>query len=182
MADRYTTGGFGGVQTYFGVERDESGHAVHYRGHRQEMSPVFKHVEQLREKVNQASSRSNPNQWHHIGSVPWPILLDWLRDNQYRIDQFARSKEIKDEFLTYFISRDFSKFHNEHVTTKSSSKSQIVVPYSMRMENDRNRRLRDAEGGSTGVPVQQEGSDEPDTKLHLPIRTENLPEVALSSE
>ena len=124
------------MQSYFGVERDESGNAVHYRGHRQEMSPVFKHVEMLREKVNEAPSRANPNGWHHTGSVPWPILLQWLQDNQYALDQFARTKEIRQEFLTYFISRDFSKFHNQHTTTKSSGTSQIVVPMSYRVRDE----------------------------------------------
>ncbi len=49
-----------------------------YRGHRQDMDPVLKHVEYLKHKVNEAPKSGNPRQWQYRGSVTWPMVVEWL--------------------------------------------------------------------------------------------------------
>ena len=116
----------------------------HYRGYRQDLDPVIRKVEHLRQKVNEAPRSENPNQWKHVGSIPMTVLVDWLMKNKFTIDQFARNdggikgktypestSGVKDKFLKYFLSREFSKLHNSHITTKRES-SQFVVPSTLR--------------------------------------------------
>ena len=56
------------------------------------------------------------------------VLVDWLKDNHYRADQFARNEDrCKEKFMAYYMSRDFAKLHNRHVTTRQES-NRIVVP------------------------------------------------------
>ncbi len=119
----------------------ESG--AHYRHYRQEMDPVIKHVEYLSQKVNEAPSRGNTGGWEYAGSIPFTILLDWLNEHGYRMDQWARNEGgngkatvhnyktdpgVKSLFLRYFLSRDFAKLHTQHVTTKKQSS---MVPASI---------------------------------------------------
>lgn len=99
-----------------------------YIGTHQDVEPVIKHVKKVRDMHSFATKSSNPNEWRHVGSVPIAIIIDWCRRNGYRFDQWARNEDgAKDKFLKYFMSREFSKLHNNHVTTKKES-SQIVVP------------------------------------------------------
>ena len=99
----------------------------HYRGHRQDIQPIMDRVEELRKGAITSKVR-NPNEWRHVGSIPMTVLLDWLAKNRYSYDQWARNDDkARDKFLKYFMSRDFSKLHNNHITTKRES-SQIVVP------------------------------------------------------
>jgi len=99
----------------------------HYRGYRQDLDPVIKRVEEMRQgRID--SKIKNPNEWRHIGSIPMTMLVDWLAKNRYTMDQWARNEDrAKDKFLRHFMSRDYSKLHNNHITTKKES-SQIVVP------------------------------------------------------
>ena len=99
----------------------------HYRGQRQDIAPIIDRVTDLRNGAI-TSKIKNPNEWRHVGSIPMTVLLDWLTKNRYTMDQWARNEDrSKDKFLRYFMSRDFSKLHNNHITTKRES-SQIVVP------------------------------------------------------
>ena len=99
----------------------------HYRRTRQNMDPVIKHVEMMREKVNEAPRSTNKREWRYAGSVPMSILLDWLTKNRYTFDQWARNEDkAKDKFLRYFRSREFAKLHTDHVTTKRESR-QVVI-------------------------------------------------------
>ena len=109
-------------------------------GHHMEMDPHIKHVKMMRDIRDQSTRMSNPNEWALEARVPIPILTSWLRANGFTLDQWARNEGgtkgksypeskngVKDMFLRFFLSRDYSKLHNTHLTTKQAS-SQIVVP------------------------------------------------------
>ena len=113
-----------------------------YRRTVQASKPVLAHVQFLRDKVNEAPAAGNPNGWGFVGSIPWPLLLAWLQKHHYGIDQFARNeggapkvgvtnyhkdKGVKAQFLKYFFTREFSKLHTQHSTTRKAS-NQFVVP------------------------------------------------------
>lgn len=112
----------------------------HYRTERQNLAPAMKRVQEIRHLHDQATRSSNPNEWQHVGSIPMTVLIDWLTANRFTMDQWARNdgsvpgkqypesrSGVKDKFLAYFLSRDFSKLHNRHTTTRRES-SQFVVP------------------------------------------------------
>ena len=99
-----------------------------YTGTHQDIEPVIKHVQKVRDMHQYATKQSNPNEWRHVGSVPIVIIVDWCKNNGYDFSQWARNEDgAKDKFLKYFMSREFSKLHNQHVTTKKES-SQIWMP------------------------------------------------------
>ena len=104
----------------------------HYRGMRQDIDPIVKHVKEQDEWINGASKGTNRNNWRYGGTIPMSILVDWLQKNGYRFDEFTRARRDdiygpKYKFLQYFKTREFAKLHTDHVTTKRES-SQIVVP------------------------------------------------------
>lgn len=130
----------------------------HFRREHQEMGPAIQRVAEIRDLHSQATKASNPGQWRHEGSIPMTVLIDWLTDTGFTIDQWARNdggvpgkrypdskSGVKDKFLAYFLSRDFSKLHNVHVTTKRES-SQIVVPDNYVGGKSRDNKLRGTEG------------------------------------
>jgi hypothetical protein len=91
-------------------------------GWHQDVTPTIKHVQKVRDMHSYATKSSNPNEWRHVGSVPIAIIVDWNRRNGYTFSQWARNEDgAKDKFLKYFLSRDFSKLHNMHITTKKES-------------------------------------------------------------
>jgi hypothetical protein len=112
-----------------------------YRGQHQDMGAIEKHVTKIRHMHEHATKTSNPTGWRHVGSVSPAVLMDWLNKNGFTLQQWAVNAGgdpynkfkggpgIYDKFLTYYLSRDFCKLHNDHVTTKRES-SQIVVPTS----------------------------------------------------
>ena len=137
----------------------EDGRAI--RHERQELAPTIKRVERFR----RLQGRS-PNEWRHVGSIPMTVLIDWLTKTGHTIDQWARNDGgtpcppgadpvqhiqrdpgVKSQFLRHFLSRDFSKLHNVHVTTKRES-SAIVVPEYLRRRN-REHDTRRAEGSDS---------------------------------
>ena len=123
MADRRFVKGAGDYLRSFSTEG-----GANYRVESQNLNGAIKHVEKIRHMHEHATKASNPNEWRHLGSIPIVVITDWLTRNKYTFDQFARDEDnCKKKFLKYFMSRDFSKLHNGHVTTKRES-SQIVVP------------------------------------------------------
>jgi hypothetical protein len=103
----------------------------HYRHFRQDIDPIIERVQHNRDIAKNSTKFSNPNGWQHKGTVPMTVLLDWLQKHGYTFDEFARADRNdvygpKHKFLKYFTSRDFSKLHNEHVTTKRES-SQVLT-------------------------------------------------------
>ena len=128
MKKRILSGGDGYALTF----SEEDG--KHYQGTHMDIAPVMDHVKKVRELHSQATKQSNPNEWRHVGTVPIPIITDWCKRNGYTFSQWARNEDrAKDKFLSYFMSRDFAKLHNNHVTTRRES-SQIVVPKSIARE------------------------------------------------
>lgn len=104
---------------------------VAYTGYHQDISASIKHVNKIRDMHSFATKQSNPNEWRHMGTVPIALISDWCARNHYTFSQWARNEDrAKDKFLKYYASREFSKLHNMHVTTKRES-SQIVVPKSI---------------------------------------------------
>jgi hypothetical protein len=104
----------------------------HYRGMRQDIDPIIQHVRDQNEWINGAAKAGNRNNWRYQGTIPMTVLVDWLQQHGYTIDEFARADRNdvygpKYKFLKYFKTREFSKLHTDHVTTKRES-NQIVVP------------------------------------------------------
>ena len=95
----------------------------HYRHYRQDIDPIVERVQHNRDIAAASTKASNPNGWQHKGTIPMTMLVDWLHKHGYTIDEFARADRNdkygpKYKFLRYFMSRDFAKLHNEHVTTR----------------------------------------------------------------
>ena len=99
--------------------------------HNIDMDPHIKAVQRRRE-INQLSTRaSNPNGHEHVARIPIPEMIRWGNANGYSFHQImANADGAKDKFLKHFLSRDFSKLHNEHVTTKKE-RSTVTVPASL---------------------------------------------------
>ena len=113
----------------------------------QDLGPAIQHVKKIRDMHEHATAASNRGEWRHTGSIPMTVLIDWLNAHRYTMDQCARNEGgipgkkypysksgVKDKFLAYFLSRKFSKLHNEHVTTKRN-RSQILMPGAQHGDN-----------------------------------------------
>ena len=123
MARKRRTGGAGDTARYFSSED-----GAHYRGHYQDLEPAIRRTKAIIHAEQAHSKKDNPMGRTYIGSVPWAVLIDWLNKNHYTIDQFARREgTIRPDFMKYFLSREYSKLHTQHTTTRKQS-SQIVVP------------------------------------------------------
>ena len=115
----------------------------HYRGYHQDMGAVEKHVRRIRDMHQYADPHKQTPFQKHVGSVSPAVLMDWLNKHGFTLQQWAVNAGgdpynkrkggpgVYDQFLTYYLSREFSKLHNDHVTTKRES-SQILVPATYR--------------------------------------------------
>lgn len=111
----------------------------HYRATRTDMDPIIDRVKYLNEKVNEAPRSGNRNGYHYIGSVPRTFIDDWLRKHNYTWAEFAvnaggekgktdvNGPGVKDQFMKYYLSRDFAKLHTGHVTSKASDTGMIYT-------------------------------------------------------
>ncbi len=144
MARKRRTGGAGDYVRSFATEDGE-----HYRVHHQELGPAMKRVEQIKQAQDAAKGKVyNPTDRTYIGSVPVTVLTDWLQAHGYTIDQFARREgTIRQDFMKYFLSRDFSKLHTQHTTTRRES-GRIVVPDYIGREHGTDK-LRSTEGSDS---------------------------------
>lgn len=121
----------------------DDGEGNFYRREYQDGDAILRHAAHLRQKVNEAPKAGNGLGLHHEGTVPIAMVINWCRVHGYTMDQWARNEGrtpgrhwkkgtgVKDEFMRYFKTREFSKLHSSHVTTKTAS-SQIVVPLTYR--------------------------------------------------
>jgi hypothetical protein len=75
----------------------------HYRGKRQDMNPALARVNELNE-INQ--NGGGKNGWRYGGSIPVAFLEEWLSTTGHRMDQFATSKDLRTEFITWMQDRD----------------------------------------------------------------------------
>jgi hypothetical protein len=133
---------------------------THVRREFQELGPAMKRTKLIQE-AEAASVGKNPTDRHYIGSIPMVVLTDWLRERNYNMHDWAINAGgtqcpvgadpvahatldggVKSEFLRYFLSRDFSKLHTHHVTTKRETR-QFVVP-EMKGKADGNNELHGA--------------------------------------
>jgi len=143
MASKRRTGGAGDYSRSFSVEDGKF-----YRGFHQDLGPAIKRVEMIRDAQRLRTRADNPTDRQYIGSVPVVVLLDWLKAHGYTYDQFARREgNIRDEFKRYYLSREFSKLHTQHTTTRRES-SRIVVPNYIGGSNGDNE-LRGVKGGDS---------------------------------
>ena len=102
MAEKRPLGHSMGVDKWFASEDGK-----HYRGESTDLDPVFRHVRYLDDKVNGAPKSGNKQGMEYIGSIPAPVLVDWLRKNNIRPDQFARNEDgAKAKFLAWFKQRE----------------------------------------------------------------------------
>jgi len=132
----------------------------HYRVERQELSHAMRRTQQIRELQAMHTRATNPYERTYIGSVPAVVLQDWLKANGYRIDEFARNEGgnpnrgndpqfyktdpgVRSQFLRFFLSRDFSKLHTQHNTTRvENGSNRIVVPGRIGEAQDGDNKLR----------------------------------------
>jgi hypothetical protein len=110
-------------------------------GHHVDMEPHIKAVRQIRDMHATATKQSNTGEWQHVGRVPMEVIHGWLKANKFTMHQWAINEGgikgvqypdsksgVKDKFMAYFLSREYSKLHNTHVTTRKKSS---MVPGSM---------------------------------------------------
>ena len=133
----------------------------HYRGHHQNLTPAMDRVAKIREAQALHTRATNPHGRQYIGSIPAVILTDWLEKNNYKMEEFARNEGgnknngndpqfyktdpgVRSKFLRYFLSRDFSKLHTQHSTSRIGTSNRIVVPGQIG-DNDGDGQLRRAE-------------------------------------
>ena len=137
----------------------------HYRGERQDLEPAIKRASLIQE--SQAHRGTGAFDRRYIGSIPMVVLIDWLTPRGYTMADWATNQGgtqcpmgvdplqhcimdngVKSEFLRYFLSRDFSKLHTQHTTTRRAS-SQIVVPDNYIGGTDGTEQLRRAESSGS---------------------------------
>jgi hypothetical protein len=120
MSDERILKNYGNTVTGFKTEDGK-----HYRTTHGDYTDVIEHVRHMDQKVNEAPKATNRNGYKHIGTIPVPILEDWLIRHNYSMHEFAinaggeKGKTnpyggggVKDKFLKFFLSKDFSKLHN----------------------------------------------------------------------
>lgn len=118
--------------------------SVHYRTESQNLAPAIARARRIQHAQEAAGKAGNPYDRRYVGSVPITVVTDWCKRHGYTFDQWARNEGgtpgkyypesqggVKDEFMRYFLSRDFAKLHTQHVTTKKES-SQILVPRNLK--------------------------------------------------
>jgi hypothetical protein len=115
-----TTANFGDAQRYFGSEDGK-----HYRGIRQNIEPLKRHIEHLHHKVNEAPSSGNRNQWAYRGSIPMALLTEWLWKTKTPMHDWAVNRGgAKDQFLKWLQSE-----HPKLMPKAgAAARPQIVVP------------------------------------------------------
>jgi hypothetical protein len=144
MGSKRVTGGAGDYLRSFSTEDGN-----HYRGFHQNFDPAIRRVEMIREARARLTKANNPYDRQYIGSVPVTLILDWCAKNGFTYDQFARREgDIRQRFMRYYLSRDFSKLHTQHTTTRRES-SRIVVPNYIGRKHD--NQLRHSEDGGSSV-------------------------------
>lgn len=113
---------------------------ANFRVQHQELGPAIRRTELIR--AREAATGPGAGDRRYIGSIPQAVLIKWLEDRGFTYDQWARNEGgapydrkpegtgVYDQFLKYFLSRDFSKLHTQHTTTRRGASS-VVVPASL---------------------------------------------------
>ena len=140
------------------VRRFKTEDGVHYRMEHQDLDPAMRRVKLIQEA--EARRGTGITDRRYVGSVPMTLIIDWCRKHGYTIDQWARNdggipgmmypestSGVKDKFMKYFLTREFSKLHTQHSTTRKAS-SRIIVPNPIGNGHGNNE-LRRAESGDS---------------------------------
>jgi len=118
-----------------------------YRVETQDLQPAMDRVQRIRHAQEIAKPGVMGRQY--IGSVPVVVLTDWLKRHKYTLDQFARREgTIRQEFMRYFLSREFSKLHTQHSTSRIGTSNRIIVPGRVGEANDNTALRRAQDSGS----------------------------------
>ena len=92
---------YGSLKSFFASEDGR-----HYRQDRQELKPVFDYVKQRHETINEQGD----GRWRSVGTIPMTVLMEWLQENHYTIDQWARNEDnAKKKFIKHIRSREYHK-------------------------------------------------------------------------
>ena len=111
---------------------------AHYRTEHQDLGPAIRRSQLIREAEERNGTGDNDRRY--VGSVPMVVVTDWLNKNGYLWEEWARNEGgipgmmypesktgVKNKFMAYFMTREFSKLHTQHTTTRKAS-SRIIVP------------------------------------------------------
>ena len=121
----------------------QSEDGANYRTETQELGPAIARARAIAHAQEHAGTGKYDRRY--IGSVPMTMIVDWLNKRGYTMDQWARNEGgspcpvgsdpvehckrdggIKSQFLRYFLTREHSKLHTQHTTTRTSAG--IIVP------------------------------------------------------
>ena len=127
-----------------------------YRVEKQELGPAITRDQAIVEA--QAAHGTGMADRRFVGSVPMTVITDWCKKHGHTVDEWARNdggipgmmypetkSGVKDKFMKYFLSREFSKLHTQHVTSHKTGQSQFTVPDRGLIGGD----LRTAEGSGS---------------------------------
>ena len=111
---------------------------AHYRTEHQELGPAIRRSQLIQEA--ELRNGTGDNDRRYVGSVPMVVVTDWLNKNGFTWEEYGRNEGgipgmlypeskhgVADKFMAYFMTREFSKLHTQHITTRKAS-SRIIVP------------------------------------------------------
>lgn len=131
----------------------QSEDGAHYRTEHQELGSAIRRSQ----LIQQAEAEHGTGEFdrRYVGSVPMVVVTDWLNKNGFTWDQWARNDGgiprmmypesihgVKDKFMAYFMTREFSKLHTQHTTTRKAS-SRIIVPKTIGDTGEELRRAKE---------------------------------------
>ena len=114
----------------------------HYRMERQDLGPAIARTAEIRHL--QENAKPNPMGRRYVGSVPATVLMTWLKERGFTMHDWAINaggesnihgdpkfyqidKGVKSQFMRYFLSREFSKLHVEHSTTRVGTGNRVFT-------------------------------------------------------
>ena len=119
----------------------------HYRVEHQDMNYLMKRAKLIKE----GQEYHNVKDRKYVGSVPISMVTDWCNRNGFTFDQFARNdggirgkaypeskSGVKDKFMAYFLTPEFSKLHGDLNAKRKTSSGGILVPDNYKAKTDGN--------------------------------------------
>lgn len=120
MSDHRVLQQEGGVTKTFVTEDGK-----HFRCHTQDVTPVIDRVKRISEA--QAESSSIGRKHEYLGSIPAVMLDAWLKKHGYERSDIYLNPEVRPRLMAWFLSRDFAKLHNQHITTRNNDRGFYVA-------------------------------------------------------
>lgn len=117
-----------------------------YIGQHQDMKGLEQFATQMRHAAEQGGNQGGALKGQYLGSISPAVLVSWLRKHGYNMNHFSTNAGgerygrnpdpflyrtdpgVKSQFLRYYFSRDFSKLHNMHTTTRPEGRQKIWLP------------------------------------------------------